>query len=142
MTAKAIPEIGQSFLGDKPAVEKIAHVSFGVSTTSPDVTVLETGVYTLIDVNVPVMIIGMWTQVEEAFTGSVTATIGDTGSASRYFDDTTIAPASSGAVLVASTGLTVPYIDPTPLNIDVTIGGASVLAGLCHVYVKYAELSD
>jgi hypothetical protein len=142
MGAKAIPEVGQRFLGDKPATRKLLHVSFGVSSASPDVAVLETGVYQLVDVNVPVVIFGMWTQTEEGFTTNATATIGDTGGADRYFSDTTINPASTGAVLIGSTGLSVPYIDPTPLNIDVTIAGSSVAAGLCHVYVDYAELQD
>lgn len=142
MGAKAIPEVGQRFLGDKPAARKVLHVSFGAATTSPDVTVLETGVYQLVDVTVPVIVFGVWTQTEEGFTTNATATIGDTGAADRYLADTTINPASTGAVLIASTGLTVPYIDPNGLDIDVTIGGSSVAAGLCHVYVDYAELLD
>lgn len=142
MTAKAIPEIGQTYCGDKPAVKKLAHVTFGVSSASPDVAVGETGTYTLVDVNVPIVVMAMWTQIEEAFTTSVTTTIGDTASAARYSDDTTINCASSGAVLVASTGLAVPYIDSTPLDIEVVVGGATVAAGLAHVYVEYFELSD
>jgi hypothetical protein len=142
MSAKIIPGVGEVFKGYVPAVKKIAHVSFGVASASPDVAVGETGVYTLIDVTVPVVVFGLWTQTEEAFTSSVTATIGDTGGADRYIADTTANIASTGAVLIGSTGLTVPYIDPLGLDIDVTIGGATVAAGLTHVYVEYAELHD
>jgi len=143
MGAKHIPEVGEQFKGYIPGVRKIAHVSFGVASASPDVSVAEiaAGVQ-LIDVTVPVVVFGMWTQTEEAFTTSVTATIGDTGTADRYFADTTINPAATGAILIASTGLTVPYVDPNGLDITVDIGGATVAAGLCHVYVEYAELHD
>jgi hypothetical protein len=143
MGAKAIPEVGQRFLGDKPATRKLLHVSFGVSSASPDVTVAETATYQLVDITVPAVITALWTQVEEAFTSSVTATIGDSDGADRYIADTTINPASSGAILVSATGLTVPYVTPSsPLDIEVVIGGATVAAGLAHVYVEYYELQD
>jgi hypothetical protein len=143
MGAKHIPEVGEIFKGYIPGVRKVAHVSFGVASASPDVTVAEiAAAVQLVDVTVPVIVFGMWTQVEEAFTASVTATIGDTGGADRYFADTTINIAASGAILVSSTGLTVPYVDQTGLDITVDIGGATVAAGLCHVYIEYAELHD
>jgi hypothetical protein len=142
MTAKFIPGEGEIFKGFIPAVRKLLHVSFGVSSANPDVAVGETGVYNLVDVTVPIVVFALYTQTEEAFTASVTATIGDTGGADRYIADTTINPAASGAVLIAATGLSVPYVDPLGLNIDVTIGGATVAAGLTHVYVEYAELHD
>jgi hypothetical protein len=143
MGAKAIPEVGQRFLGDKPATRKLLHVSFGVSSASPDVAVAETATYTLVDLTVPAVITNVWTQVEEAFTTSVTADIGDSDDVDRYTSDTTIVSASSGAVLVASTGLAVPYLTATsPLDIEVVIGGATVAAGLAHVYVEYYELQD
>ena len=142
MGAKAIPEVGQKFLGDKPAVRKLLHVSFGVASADPDVAVLETGVYTLVDVTVPAVISRVWTQVAEAFT-TTTADIGDSDDTDRYTGDTTIATASTGAILVQDSGLTVPYLTAaTPLDIEVTIGAASVTTGLCHVYVEYYELSD
>lgn len=142
MGAKSIPEVGEIFKGYIPAVKKVAHVSFGVASALPDVEVGEQAVYQLIDVTMPVVVFNVWTQVEEAFTASVTATIGDTGSAARYGADTTIAPASSGAVLVDASALSVPVVDAVGIDINVTIGGATVAAGLCHVYVEYAELDD
>lgn len=141
MGAKSIPEVGEIFKGYKPAVKKIAHVSFGVASASPDVSVAEIAEYVLVDVTMPVMVFGVWTQVEEAFTASVTATVGDSGSLDRYIADTTINPAASGAVLVAATA-TFPYLDASGLDVKVNVGGATVAAGLCHVYIEYAELDD
>lgn len=142
MANKNIPEVGEIFKGYVPGVRKIAHVSFGVASASPDVSVAEIAEYVLVDVTVPVVIFGLWTQVEEAFTASVTATIGDSGSLDRYIADTTINPAASGAILVSATGLTVPYVDASGLDIKVNVGGATVAAGLAHVYIEYAELHD
>jgi hypothetical protein len=139
--AKAIPEVGEIFKGYVPANRQVAHVTVGAATTN-DVVVGETGVYTLLDVNEPIVIFGAWTQCETAFTTSVTLTIGDTGSADRLFADTTMNIASSGAILIASTGLTVPYVQSAAQDIEGTIAGATVAAGLLHVYVDYAILKD
>lgn len=142
MTEKFIPGEGEVFSGYIPAHKKVLHVTYGVDSASPDVVVSDCGVYTLVDVTMPLMVTGLWTQIEEAFTTSVTNTIGDSGSAARYSDDTTIAPVSTGAVLVAATGLSVPYVDSVGLDIQVTVAGAVPLAGLAHVYIEYAELND
>jgi hypothetical protein len=72
----------------------------------------------------------------------VTVTLGDTGGADRYIADTTANIASTGAVLIAATGLSVPYLNSTPLDIEAVIAGATVAAGLAHVYVEYYELQD
>lgn len=143
MGARAIPEVGQKFLGDKPAARKMLHVTFGVASADPDVAVLETGVYTLVDITVPAVITDVWTMVAEAFGGTVTVDIGDSDDVDRYTSDTTIASNATGVVLVADTLVAAPYLTATsPLDIEVTIGGASVDAGLCHVYVEYYEIQD
>lgn len=141
MGDKHIPEVGQLFLGDIPAVKKLLHVTVGSATTN-DVVVGDIEAKTLVDVTVPIVVTDMWTQVEVAFTASVTLDIGDSGSAARYTSDTTINSAASGAVLVSATGLAVPYINSTPDDILVTVGGATVAAGLLHVYIEYYELQD
>lgn len=143
MGAKNIPEVGEIFTGYIPGVRKIAHVSFGVASASPDVSVAEIATYTLINVTVPVAVLAVWTQVEEAFTASVVNDIGDSDDVDRYIGDTTINSAATGAILVASTGLAVPYIlVDGGLDIEVAVSGATVAAGLAHVYVEYVELHD
>lgn len=142
MTAKVIPGEGEIFKGYVPAVRKVIHVSFGVSTANPDVAIGDLGVYQLVDVTMPIIVFNVWTQVEEAFTASVTATLGDTGSAARYGADTTINPAATGAILVNASALTVPVLDAVGIDLNVTIAGATAAAGLAHVYVEYAELND
>ena len=142
MTAKIIPGVGEVFKGYVPAVRKLIHVSFGVASASPDVAVGEIATYQLVDVTMPIVVLSVHTQVEEAFTTSVVNDIGDSDDVDRYVSDTTINSAASGAVLVGSTGLSVPYVLNSGLDIEVAVSGATVAAGLAHVYIEYAELAD
>ena len=135
-----IPEVGD-YVAGAPAPVQVAHVTVGASTTA-DVVVGDLGAYVLLNVDEPVMITKIYTQIETAFTASVTVDIGDSGSAARYTSDTTILPQATGAVLLGDTGLTVPYLNVTPDDILVTIGTATVAVGLLNVYVEYVLLRD
>lgn len=141
MTEKHIPEEGEVFKGYKPATRQLAHLTVGAATTN-DVVVGETGVYTLVDVTEPIVVFGAWTQCETAFTASVTLTIGDSTTADLFFADTTMNIASTGAILIASTGVSVPYVYAAGQDILGTVAGATVAAGLLHVYLDYAILND
>lgn len=138
---RAIPEVGEIFAGHVPASMKLHKITVG-SDSSADVVVGSTGEYVLANVTRPVAIFGMWTQTDTPFTASVTLTLGDSTTADRFFADTTINPAASGAVLIASTGLTVPYVYSAAQDLKVTIAGATVAAGLCNVYLQYAVIED
>jgi hypothetical protein len=142
MTAKNIPETGQVFNGYVPAKRELLHVTFGAGDTTVDVVVGDTGEYILVSVTEPIVVFGLHTQVETAFTASVTATVGDSSTIARFIADTTMAPASTGAVLVAATGLSVPYVYAAAQDIKVGIAGATAAAGVAHVYLEYAVLAD
>lgn len=139
--SKNIPEVGEVFNGYVPANMQVQLVKVGSASTN-DLVVGDTGEYTLVTVSEPIAIFGMWTQVETAFTASVTATIGDSGGADRFFVTGTIDPTNTGAVLVTSSGLTVPYVYSAGQDLKITVGGATVAAGLCNVYIQYAILDD
>lgn len=141
MTAKHIPEEGEIFNGYVPAKRELLHLTIGAASTA-DIQVGETGVYTLVNITEPIAVFGAWTQTETAFTTSVTLTIGDSTTADLFFSDTTMNIAATGAVLIASTGLSVPYVYAAAQDLLGTIGGATVAAGLVHVYVDYAILAD
>lgn len=138
---KAIPEVGEVFTGYVPAKRELAHLTIGAATTA-DIVVGETGVYTLVDVTEPIVVFGVWTQCETAFTTSVTLTIGDSTTADLFMSDTTMNIASSGAVWIRDTGTTVPYQYAAAQDILGTIAGATVAAGLLHVWVDYAIIGD
>lgn len=136
-----IPAEGEQFAGYVPAKRSIAHASFGVSTASPDLVVGDTAEYVLFNVSRPIVVFGLWTQTEEAWTTSVTASIGDSGTVDLFIADTTMAPASTGAVLIASTNA-VPKVYAAAQNLVIDISGATAAAGLTHVYLDYAILED
>lgn len=136
-----IPEVGVPYKGYIPANVELAKYTIGIDSTA-DVTVGETGEYVLANVTRPIVVFGMWTQTDTPFTTNVTLTLGDSTTTDRFFADTTINPAASGAVLIASTGLTVPYVYSAAQDLKVTVGGATVAAGLCNVYLQYAILED
>jgi len=140
MTNKSIPEVGEIFDGYVPAKKEVLKVTAGFSTGN-DVVLDATGAYTLVDVTRPIVVFGLWTQVTTAFSAGA-LTIGDSGSADRFIADTTMAPASSGAVLVAATGLSVPYYNSTPDDILMTLSSSSITDGAVEVYIEYAIIED
>jgi hypothetical protein len=139
--ARYIPAVGETFKGYVPAVRQVHKITIG-SSSDADIQVGETGVYKLVTVSEPVTVFGMWTQCETAFTTSVTLTVGDSTTADLFFADTTMNIAATGAVLIASTGLTVPIAYTTARDIEGTIAGATVAAGLLNVYIDYAVVVD
>ena len=138
--AKFIPGEGQMISGSVPAAIETAHLTFGAATTA-DVVVGDTAVYTLWTVSRPIMVYGLWTQTETAWTTSVTGTIGDSTTADLFIADTTMAIASTGAVLIASTA-SLPIVYSAAQDILLDVNGATAAAGLTHVYLKYAVLED
>lgn len=142
MAAKIIPGVGETFNGYIPSLRKMLHVSIGVATANPDVTLSATGVYTIVDVTMPIVVHKVWFQTAEAWTTSATLTTGDTGSAARYSADTTTNVAATGAILIDGGLNTVPYVDAVGVDIEVTLGGTALLAGLTNIYIEYSELDD
>lgn len=141
MTMKHIPEEGEVFVGYVPAKRELLKVTVGASTDA-DVVVGETGVYTLVNVNEPIVVFGIWTQCATAFTTSVTLTLGDSTTADLFMSDTTMNIAGTGAVWIRDTGTTVPYQYAAAQDILGTIAGATVAAGLLNVFIDYAILAD
>jgi hypothetical protein len=141
MPNNEIPAVGEVFKGYVPATRQLRKITLGSAATN-DVVLGDTGVYTVADVSEPIVVFGIYTQVETAVTSSVTITLGDSDGAARFFDSATIAPQSTGAVLVASTGLTVPYVYATAQDILATVAAATVAAGLVNVWIDYAVVAE
>jgi hypothetical protein len=139
--ARYIPEQGENYKGYVPATRQLHKITIGAATTA-DIVVGDTGVYTLVSVLQPIIVFGMWTQCETAFTGSVTLTVGDSTTADLFFSDTTMNIAGTGAVLIRDTGTTVPYVYAAAQDLLGTIAGATVAAGLLNVYIDYAIIED
>lgn len=147
MSAKMIPAEGEVFVGHVPAVRKLAHVTVGVASNSPDVTLTgEVGqVATLFDVNVPIVVTKFWTQVTDGFlTDTAAVAFGDSDDIDRFIDvvQATTVGIATGAVLVDATGLSVPYVYAAAQDIQAVTETASFANGLIHVYMEYYELND
>lgn len=143
MGAKLIPDIGEGPEATQTrAFTRLAHVTVGPASTN-DVVVGDTNSYTLFSVSEPIIVKHVWTMVETGFTASVTLDIGDSDTLTKFISDTTINSAASGAVLIADTGIgTLPLVYATPQDFYVDVNGATVAAGLLHVYMEYALLED
>jgi len=141
MAVKTIPAVGEIYLGDVPATRRLLHVSVGAATTSPDITVGDAAAYPIVTFGANTLIYAAWTQVTEAFTASVTVTLGDSDAADYFHASATIAPQSTGAVLVASTN-SVPKLFAAAQDLEVVVGAATVAAGMLDIYIEYAILAD
>ena len=138
--AENIPHDGEGVVEPHVPVQW-AHATVGPATTN-DVVVGDTATYNLFVVSEPIIVMNLFTQVETAFTASVALDIGDSDNLERFSGSTTIGATSTGAVLVACTGLTVPYQYAAAQNITIDVNGATVAAGLLHVYMQYALARD
>lgn len=145
MSNRTIPETGENFVGYVPAKVELAHITVGgVAETTADLVLSSaaTAQVTLMSVNEPAVITGLWTKVETAFTAGVDLAIGDTAGASTFSAEGTIAGTTAGTVWVASTGLSVPLQKAAAEHILIDCSNAVPEVGLLHVYIQYAILAD
>ncbi len=140
MTAKFIPGEGETFKGYVPAIRKLLHVTFGPDTTC-DVITTDCGTYTLVDVNMPVIVWSCKAWIETAFTASVTTTIGDSADVDRYMNAGTIGDTTADTALQADS-LDAPFWDTAGLDIQAVIAGAVPAAGKGSLFIEYSELDD
>lgn len=141
--SKPIPYLGEMVLSnDFPAPKRVAHITIGAATTN-DVVLSTTGAYALFTVPANLMVHEMKTLVTTAFTASVDLTIGDTD-VDGWFKEAAIAATTAVAtgIPTSSIGTTEAYskgrIYSATDAINVTVSGATVAAGVGHVYMVYS----
>lgn len=144
MGAISIPGVGESFLGDNPQVVKVKRVTakFG----GGDVALAAQGVYALVNVAANTFVLDVFSNVDIAFTASVTLDIGDGTDADGWLATAKVAPqaaVTSGLVKRTSKATAEAFaggkLYTTADTIDVTVGGADVAAGELEVIVMYIE---
>ena len=135
MANKFIPQEGEPFTG--PGVKKVLHVTYGPDTAA-DVSATDCGVFTLVDVTVPVIVWSAKAFIETAFTAAVTTTVGDSASAERYLSAASMGDTVVDTALQADT-LAAPFWDTAGLDIQAVVAGAVPAAGLGHIFVEYSE---
>ena len=143
--AKSIPYVGEPVLDGFPALVKTAKVTFGAASGDPDVDLSATGTYNLITLPANCVVLGVRTNIHEAFTTSVTITIGDSDDLDGYCTDTTLKPDTAVTTGVLTTGGGAQtngrsYSASQP--IQAVVGGTDVLAGFGSLFVTYAMAAD
>ena len=147
MTIKSIPEVGEIFGGYVPAKRELLHITVGgvdaATTTDLILSSAATASYTLVNVDVPIVLYTIYTMVETAFTAVVDLEIGNSTTVDNWSDEATIGATTAGVVLVANaTGLSVPAVLAAGADILLDNSGAVAETGLLHVYIEYAVLAD
>jgi hypothetical protein len=146
---KSIPYLGENYLGDFPAPIRCARVTFGVSSTASDVDVDATGVYQLFKLPVGAVLLNAGTRVLEAFTASVTITVGDSDGAAAICTTAVVTPQTLDTTgLLRGTRATATYFDATGTEIgkvydeagiiSATVAAAKPVVGQAELFIMYA----
>lgn len=140
-------EIGETYVGDNPAIMKVKRVTMGASSAGVDVAFTAAGVYELFEIPAGTLVWAAKTRITEAFSGTTpTLNIGDTDSA-VWCATATVAPASTGVMLkfggdgsiFSDTDMGGGKIYDAAQAINATLGDTWGGAGVCELYVCYAE---
>lgn len=149
MAKMTIPAVGETYVGDDPAIMKVKRVTFGVSSGSPDVITEATGVFALFTVPEGCMVTDVRGRVLEAFTATVNLNVGDSDDTDGYLAEAVIGSTSysSDTVNVMKRNVS-GYIDSTGADggrlydaaqdINVVVDTASPVVGKAEVFITYA----
>lgn len=131
--SKTVPQVGESFIGDDPAVVKVIKITAGFDCG--DVTGVETtGAHVLLNIPANIIVERVAHLVVTAWTATVTFQVGDCDSAGQFINT---AASSTTAGFAAETGLQVMQYYDTPSALIVTVAGTAPLAGKSDFFVFY-----
>ncbi len=147
--ALVIPSVGETYVGDDPAITKVKRITFGVSSGNPDVITEATGTYPLLTIPAGCLVTDVRGRVLEAFTASVDCNIGDSDDVDGYLAEAVLASTaySSDTVNVLKRNVS-GYVDSTGADggrvydiahsINVVVSAATPAVGKAEIYVTYA----
>jgi len=150
MAAITVPQIGETYVGTSPAIVKVARVTVGVSSGSPDVVMEATGAFPIFSVPAGCLITDFKGRVLEAFTANVNLNFGDSDDPDGYLAEAAIASTvctSDSKNLLArnvsgyldSTGKDGGRVYDAAQDILCTVDTAIPAAGKAEVYIFYTE---
>lgn len=146
MSAITIPQAGEIYVGDRPALPKIAKCIAGFTATGNDVDLIAQTCYNLFSIAADTMVLKVRSIILTAFTASVTLDIGDDTD-----NDGWLATAKIGPTSAVTSGIYKDSTLPTAEayaggklysaadTIDVWVAGATPVAGVMHVLMTYIE---
>jgi hypothetical protein len=145
MAAITIPQVGESFLGERPQIVKIAKATLGFD--SGDVlTGADQDTYPIFSVPANTLVLDVLALTTTAWTASVTMTVGDGADVDGYLASAKIAPTvdQTDGLLKRTTEATAEAYAGGKLyesadTIDVVVAGANPDAGVTDFYILYIE---
>ncbi len=133
--SKTLPQAGEMFLGDDPAVVRVIKITAGFDCG--DVTGIETqAAHVLLNIPANIIVEKAAEYVVTAWTGSVTISVGDCDSAAQFIaaaSSTTAAAWKLGPDTVAVSM----QIYTAASAITMTVGGANPAAGKSDFFIWY-----
>jgi len=150
MSKITIPQVGESYVGDNPAVVKCARVTIGVSSGAPDVITEATGVFPIFNVPIGCLVSEVKGRVLEAFTATVNVNVGDSDDTDGYLTEAVLASTaySSDTVNVLKRNVS-GYVDSTGADggrvydvaqdISAVIDTASPVVGKAEFFIFYTQ---
>lgn len=144
MAAISIPNVGESFLGERPQVVKVQKVSVGFTGEDVNFDAQET----LAVFNVPAncLVLDVYAYTDEAWTTSVTLDVGDGTDPNGWLATAKVAPTSAqtdGLVKRTSKATAEAFaggkLYAAADTIDVVIAGATPAVGKTDIYIEYIE---
>jgi len=145
MAAITIPQEGEHFLGERPQIVKLAKVTIGFNAGDV-LTGAVQAVYPVFNVRANILVLDVYAYTPQAWTASVTLTVGDGDAAAGWLASAKIAPQTaqtngltkrtSLATADAFAGGKVYLVNDT---IDVTVAGANPGVGRTDIYIEYID---
>lgn len=144
MSAKALPAVGEAFLGNDPGAMRVTKVTLGAAAAN-DVVCAAQATYKLFDVAAGVVIDNIRYVVSTAFSTSVTMTIGDTD-ADGFLTSVNIAPTVGVSTGILKTLVAAAYAGGKWYSaadaINAVIAGASPAAGRIELFFYWHQEGD
>lgn len=145
MAAISIPQVGESFLGERPQVVKMAKSTIGFDEGDV-ITGGTQATYELFSLPANTLVLDLFTLTTEAWTAAVTITIGDGTDADGFMASAKLAPQTDVATgLVSRTSKATAEafaggkLYEAADTIDAVVAGANPDAGKTDVYILYIE---
>lgn len=133
--SKTIPQVGEVFVGDDPALVKVIKITCGYDCG--DVTGIETqAAHAILNIPANTIVEKMAEYVVTAWTAAVTVALGDCDSAGQYVAAASSTTAAAWKVGVDTANVSMQYYD-TPSALKLTVAGADPVAGKSDVFVWY-----
>ncbi len=145
MAAISIPQEGESFVGERPQVIKVAKVNLGFAAGN-DVVITATGTFTIFNVKAGTLVLDVMAYTPTAWTATMTMTIGDAATPAGWLASAKIAPtvAQTDGVrkssdLPTADGYAGGKLYSVATAIQAVIGTAAPIVGQTDIYIVYID---